>query len=163
MATYTYRESRNIEASTIEFIEHILEENDYTDVRIEKTFSRVYDLPDLPVICVRVGDTEHTKVEVGSNTTIRKPLILLDIFTDNDGQRLDLKDLLLDKIKYGWDYVEFIIENGSITSRIRNGKIQVLEVSDIPVDLGIEKSQLDKHDRYRHFIQISAQLSALES
>ena len=156
-----YRPSRNIEASTIEYIDHILDENDYTDVQVEKTFSRIYTI-ELPSICVRVGDTEHTKAELGSNTTIRKPLILIDIFATSDGQRLDLKDLLIDQLKSGWDYVEFVIVDGAVESRSRNGRIQVIGMSDTIIDLGVEKSSLDVRDRYRHLISLNCQISKLE-
>ena len=157
-----YRESRNIEASTIEYIDHILDENDYTDVTVEKTFARVYS-QDTPVVCIRVGDTEHPRAELGSDQTIRKPVILVDIFADSDAQRLDLKDLLIENLKKGWDFVEFIIADGEVESRGRNGRIIVLNLSESAVDLGIDKSSmLDKHDRYRHLITLNCECSEVE-
>lgn len=158
----TYRQSRNIEATCIERIETILTDNNYTGVNVEKSFARVYSI-DLPVICVRVGDTIHSGVEIGSHLTKRKPLILIDVFANSDGQRLDLSNLLVSNLKQGFDYVEYVIVNGEISTRTTNGRIIVESIDDHSVDLGVDKSQLDVHDRYRHLITIHASKSSLET
>lgn len=158
----TYRQSRNIEGCTIERIETILTDNNYTGVNVEKSFARVYSVS-IPVICVRVGDTIHTGVEVGSNTTIRKPLILIDVFANSDGQRLDLKDLLITNLKTGWVYNEFVIVSGEVSTRTDNGRITVLSMVDSIINLGVDKSNLDVHDKFRHLISLNCQLSALEA
>ena len=53
-----YRTSRSIEASIIDGINAILDANSWTNVNVEKTFSRVYDQTP-PSVCIRVGDTTH--------------------------------------------------------------------------------------------------------
>ena len=157
-----YRQSRSIEASTIERIQTILADNNYTGVSVEKSFARVYSI-DLPVICVRVGLTVHSGIELGSVTTRRKPLILIDLFCTSDGQRLDLSNLLVSELKQGFDYVEYVIVDGEVSTRTTNGCLIVESIDDVPVELGIDKSQLDVHDRYRHLITIHASKSSLET
>ena len=163
-----YRQTRNCESSTIERIQAILTANSYTNVSVEKVFARVYDIPldskeGNAVICVRVSDTTHSHVEAGSHLTSRHPLIIIDVFATNDGQKLDLKDLLITNLKSGYTYNEFVIVNGIVDSRTANGRIEITEFDDTPVSLDIDKSILDIHDRYRHRITLHARLSALES
>jgi len=66
----SYRYSRNIEASIIDGINTILDANGWTNVAVEKTFSRVYDQTP-PVVCIRCGDTTHLWAEIGNSNTRR--------------------------------------------------------------------------------------------
>ena len=93
----SYRISRNIEASLIDYLNDALEAGGWS-VNVEKTFARVYSIS-LPSICVRVSDTIHEFVEIGDTATVRSPLVFIDIFATSDGQRLDLKDFLIEKLK----------------------------------------------------------------
>ena len=170
----SYRPSRNIEASTIEKIQSILSDNSYTGVTVVLGFKRAYSISldskeHNAIISVRCGTTIHEGVELGSVTTKRKPLILIDIFATSDGQRLDLKDLLVANLKGGWNYTEYVITNAttsadaSINTRTVNGKIRVESISDTPINFGIDKNQLDPHDRYRHLLTISCEKTKLEA
>lgn len=158
----TYRISRNLEASIIEYIERKLADNDWTGINVEKTFTRVYD-QDPPTICVRVGATEHNSVEIGSDSTWRNPLILIDIFGSDDGNRLDLKDFLVEYLKGGCTYYEYTISNGATVNKNPSGKIQVTKISDTPINLDIEKDKLTIHDRFRHLISLSVRLGKVET
>lgn len=167
-----YRQSRCIEASTIEKIKDILIDASWTNTTVVKGFSRAYTIPLDPnkkqaIIAVRVGTTIHTGVELGSNTTNRKPLILIDLFCSNDGQRLDLKDLLIANLKSGWNYTEYTISGGvtsdaTVGNRTVNGKIRVSEISDTPINFDTDKSNLDPHDRFRHLLTLSCEKTLLE-
>lgn len=155
-----YRVSRNLEASIIEFLRDELTVS-WSNVTCEKTFSRVYDI-DLPVLLVRCGTTVHSRAQVGDNSTVRTATMLLDIFAENDGQRLDLKDWLIETIKNGCPYYEYEITNGEIDNKVLNGKIQVREISDDPIDFDVSKDDLEPHDRYRHLITIEVTLGKVE-
>ncbi len=159
-----YRISRNIEASIIQFLQTKLAEDGWTNINVEKTFKRVYSTEvTVPVICIRVGNTEHEFVEIGTNSTLRNPLILIDIFASSDGQRLDLKDYIVSILKHGCIYYEYIIDsNGEIESKTQNGKIKVIGISDTIVDLNIDKDTLDPKDRYRHLISLNISLDKVE-
>ena len=156
-----YRESRNYEASVIHFIESKLVEANWTGITVLKTFAKVYEIS-LPSICVRLGDTVHTKVELGSDSTYREPQILIDIFAENDGQRLDLKDFLVSIFKSGLVFNEYTITNGVISDTAPTGRIRVLEISDTPLNFNTDKSDLDAKDRYRHLISLDVSTGKVE-
>jgi len=162
----TYRPSRNIEATLIEFLEAQLASGGWTGVTVEKGYSRVYTIA-LPVICVRVEATDHDSIEIGSHTTKRTALVTIDLFCKNDGQRLDLKDFLVSILKDGCTLYNFTtVTSGRSTkvdSRTANGKLQVLNIEDVPVEFETQKSDLVPHDRYRHRLSISVNKTAVEA
>ena len=162
-----YRETRNIEASLIEKIENILTENKWNNVEVVKSFARAYSIPINPdektaVICIRVGVTTHNSIEVGSDSTFRKPLLLIDLFASSDGQKEDLTDTLVAELKKGWDYTEYTIADGAVESRVRNGKIQVSSLTIAPINFDIDKDQLLPHDRYRNLITLNCIKNSVE-
>ena len=157
----TYNLSRGIEASIIDYITARLVAGGWTGINVEKSFRRVYDQP-LPCICVRCGVTEHEKVEIGANSTTRTPQVLIDIFAENDGQRLDLKDFLIDELKGGMTYYTYVISSGSIQSKTEDGRISVRTISDDPLNFDLDKNVLDVHDRYRHLLTFGISLGKVE-
>lgn len=162
-----YRRTRNIEASIIQYLQSEID-NDWNNITVQKTFSRVYDIPfnektKTACICVRVGTTAHDKVEIGSNLTKREPQILLDIFASSDGQRLDLKDYVVSKIKNGIVYYEYEIENGQIKTKTANGRITILSMEDAPLNFDSDKNTLDVHDRYRHLLTLVISINQVEA
>lgn len=162
-----YRVSRNIEASIIQYIEDQLTAGGWTGITVEKTFKRVYDIPvdtfnKNGAICVRVGDTTHTQAEIGETSTRRFPFVLIDIFASSDGQRLDLKDYLVSVLKGGMPYYEYETSGNTITSKTQNGRLRVTNIDDEEVNLGVDKSELEIHDRYRHLLSLSLSLGRVE-
>lgn len=156
-----YRQSRNIEASVIDYLNAELVLANWTNVTVEKSFARVYDI-ELPVVCVRISDTIHNLVEVGSNSTQRVPVILIDIFGKDDGNRLDLKDFVVEKIKKGCPYYQYTINNGQVQTKTQSGRITVLSLRDTLVNLNVDKADLDIHDRYRTTITMTVSLGKVE-
>lgn len=159
----TYRVSRNIEASFIEYIETELSATGgWSGVTVTKTFADV-DGISLPVICIRCGNTGHTKAQLGDESTVREANLLIDIFAENDGQRLDLKDWLIDKVKAGIPYTEFTINNGTVSNRTINGRIRVIDIDDVPIDFDVPKNELEPPDRYRHLLTLTVSLGKVEA
>ncbi len=156
-----YRISRNFEASIIQFIKTQLS-GSWTGVSVEKTFAKVYDI-DLPVICVRCGNTAHRHAQIGDDSTVRTATILIDIFGTSSGLSLDLKDFLIEKLKGGLVYYEYTIVSGQIDTKTANGRIRVLTMEDVPVDFEIEKSKLEPHDRHRWLITLDVSLGQVEA
>jgi len=156
-----YRQSRNIEASLIDYLTTELSAS-WTGISIEKSFSRIYDIS-LPSVCIRVGDTSHTKAEVGSEATTRTVQVFIDIFASSDGQRLDIKDFIIEKIKGGCIYYDYIISGGSVQSKTSNGRIRVIDIDDSGVNFDTDKDKLDSHDRYRSLITLSISLGRVEA
>lgn len=156
-----YRKSRNIEASLVDYLTAELSAS-WTGINVAKTFAEVYSIS-TPSVCIRVGSTDHTRVEVGDDATIRRSQVLLDVFASSDGQRLDIKDFIIEKIKGGCIYYDYTITNGAVTSKVANGRIRVFIMSEEGVDFNTEKSKLDPHDRYRHLITLEISLGRIEA
>ena len=159
-----YRMSRNFEASILKYIE-INIETDWDNVKVIKAFSKVSTkyTDSTPVVCVQVGITNHKFIEVGSTATSRNPLVIIDIFANNDGQKLDLKDYLVEILKKGMPYYEFIIEGGKITGQISAGRIKILSILDVPIDLDIDKTTLSKVDKNRHRLTLTTTTNIREA
>ena len=157
----TYRISRNIESSIIDYLIDELASS-WSNVNVEKTFARVYELS-LPTVCVRLATTEHPKAQIGDNSTYRIPQILIDVFCTSDGQRLDLKDFLIEKLRGGLNYYEYTTSGNTITDKTQNGRIRVLSIDDIPIEFDTDKDNLDVHDRYRHLLTLTISLGRIEA
>jgi hypothetical protein len=155
-----YRISRNIEASIIDFLTTELQ-SQWTNIAVEKTFARVYEI-NLPVICVRCGVTDHVRAEIGGDATIRTAQVLIDLFASSDGQRLDIKDYIIEKIKGGLIYYDYIITNGVIDTKTTNGRLRIMDIDDTPIDFDVDKNKLEVHDRYRHLITLFVSLGRVE-
>lgn len=169
-----YRETRNILRSCAQKIRQILFDKDYQKATVAFSFKRIYEIPinyetKTAVICIRIGNTIHDGAELGSNLTIRKPLILIDIFGISGAQVEDLKDLLVAGLKEGFNYCEYTVLGGTSedayyeSGETSNGRIEVDKIGDTPLDFGINKSELAPHDRYRHLITLHCYKTLLES
>jgi len=156
-----YNISRNLEASLIDYIKSVLT-GSWTDVSVEKTFNQISKVA-LPGIFLRVSDTIHETVEIGGTATKRFPLVLIDLFCKSDGQRLDLKDFLVSKLKSGCPYYQYVITNGVITSKTANGRIRVTSIQDTPINFTTDKSELEVSDRYRHLLTLNISLGKIEA
>ena len=156
-----YRISRNIEASIIDRIEEVLTACSFTGVTVLKTFAQVYQEAK-PIICVRVGDTLYPKVEIGTPSVVRDVEVFIDIFADNDGQRLDLKDCLTEYLKRNIDYYEYTITNGAVSGQVLSGRLRVSNLTDTLVNANTNKNDLDDYDKYRSLISMTVDLGQSE-
>lgn len=157
----SYRKSRSIEASLIDYLTTELEAS-WSNISVEKTFAEIKKIS-LPSVCIRVGDTVHAKAEVGGDSTVRTVQVLIDIFASSDGQRLDIKDFIVKKIKSGCIYYDYVIVNGQVQSKIANGRVRVMDIDDSGVNFDTDKERLDPHDRYRSLITLSISLGRIEA
>jgi len=162
-----YRTSRCLEASIIDEIKAQLLAENWTNVAVEKTFARAYSMQldenkNSAVICVRASDTNRKKVEIGTDKLVRSELVLLDVFATSDGQRLDLVDFIIDKLKSGVPYFEYETNKSTIINKTQNGRIRFLNIEDKPVNFNTDKSNLEVQDRYRHLISLTCSLGKVE-
>jgi len=148
-----YRISRNIEGSLIQFIKDqtML---DWGNIPIVADFNRAYN-QELPVISVRVETTNWERAEIGSNNLTSQIQVLINLFATNDGNRLDLKDYLINILKDGCPYYEYEVTKGRISDKKKVGYLRVIEINDNPENFNTPKSELDVHDRYRHLLNIT--------
>ena len=162
-----YRESRALEASLIDFLRERLEEENWTNINVEKSFARAQTLAmnmnsGETVLCVRASTTNRKKFELGSDNLLRSQLVLIDVFATSDGQRLDLVDFIIAELKAGFPYYEYQIDGNSVSSRIQNGIASITNFDDSPVNFNADKSSLELQDRYRHLISITVSTGKVE-
>lgn len=161
-----YRITRNLEASIQQQLEEQLATS-WSNVDVVQSYAEVYDMPiggddNNAIICLRCGTTGHEKVEISSNSTKRTPQIFIDLFCSDDGQVRDLKDFLIEALKNGCSYYEYVIKNGSVDSKTQNGRIRILSIADDPVNFDTDKNELDPHDRFRWLITLTCSLGKVE-
>ena len=156
-----YRTTRNIEASLIDYITTQINAS-WTGVAVEKTFARIYDI-DLPSICVASNVSSHEKAEIGSDSTVRTVQILINIFGSSDGNKLDLTDFLVEKLKGGCVYYNYVIENGVVKTKTADGRIRVTDVTITPLNFTEDRNNLDPHDRFRNLITLEVGLGKIET
>lgn len=165
----TYRTSRAIEASTIDFLQQAFSsEGGWNNITVEKTFKNVYASrvinPDKmkPAVCVRVLTNKVPRIEIGTNVYWRTALVMIDIFATSDGQREDLADFIISKVIKGIPFYKYTIKGDEILSKIQIGRLRITIDGDTPVNFNTDKSALAQMDRWRHAISLSATMSNVE-
>ena len=162
----TYRTSRNIERSIIDFLETQLQ-SEWSNISVFKTFKQVDNFQldiktNKACVVVRNSITEHERVELGGYSTRREATILIDIFAPHDGLRLDIKDFIIEKVKGGIPYYNYTIVNGAVDSKVADGRLTILNIGDEPIDFNTPKEELDIKDRYRHLITLTVRTGKVE-
>ena len=153
-----FRESRNVQLSAIYFIENCIS-NDWSGISVVKSFVNSYKEP-LPVICVDLPDTQNNWKEIGSTSLYNDYTINIDIFAKSHGQRMDLADYLIDKLKDGFTYYVHSQASGDpeTLTRTADGRVFVHQfLSNQKLDFGTEG--VDTYDLFRHFISIQVKKS----
>ena len=143
--------TRNVELSTIYYIEQQIDAS-WSGVEVVKSFLSAYDKT-LPVVCVRLLGTSTDRLEIGSTTLDNEYEFVIDVFATSDGQRIDLSDFIMDKLKDGWVYYTHAHTPGDNTSLTRTsaGRLTVIDfVNNERIDFG--NDEVENPDRFRHQI-----------
>ena len=146
-----YRPTRNIETSTKDFLTTQINAN-FTNVNVYSDFAEVSG-NNLPAVTVTSGIPIHNRVGLGSFATSRDALLLIDVFANDAGFLKDLTDFLVGILKKSWNYNEYTVTN-HVSSSTTAGKLVCKSIQSAPVNLGVNKSDLDKVDRNRSLITI---------
>lgn len=110
----------------------------------------------LPVIQVyHDSNPSAPRIVVGSNRRDTRYLIILDIRANNDTNRINITDWVINTINEGFPYFEYM-PNGTTPSKSQNGRVSFDFVSNLKVILGEDVSIYDK---YRQRISISCWIS----
>ena len=153
MTSY-FREPRNVELSTLKYLEDSFT-SDWSDITICKTFKQVYAKnTNIPVVCVRLADTDTVRLEIGSKTLENRYLIIIDVFARSDAQRLDIAGYIKNKLKDGWVHYDHGHVSGDNTTLelTANGRDNITEfVTDARIDF---TETVDDKDKYRHNISV---------
>jgi len=162
----TYRRTRNFIASIIDYLTTQINAS-WSGVSVCKGFVEVYDLP-LPVVSVRCESSATNHGELGDNAEVRDYQIYIDIFAKEGGMKEDLKDFIMDAMKVGcvyYDYVTAKTSNGRDTivqSKTADGRIRVMKMTETAVKFDVDRDKIILHDRYRHLIVCTVSRSKLE-
>jgi len=155
-----YGITRNIEASVKTWLEEELEDYGWK-CRVELEFSEAYRtaLP-LPCIVINADDNPDKRIEIGSNQLSNYFNIEFRIFATGNGQRLDLRDWLRDKVMEGIPYYEFVIDNDNNTIQSNSplaGRISIIEIIQNRRELR-NTDNTDQRDRSRHLLSFSTRI-----
>jgi hypothetical protein len=148
-----FTKSRNVELSVIYYLETEINAS-WSGISTVKSFSQAYDVS-VPVVCIRLFNQNSTRLEIGDNELKNEYYFIIDIFAKSDGQRIDLADFIVDKIKDGCIYYEWSHASGSNTTmeRVANGRIRWLNFTE---NSKVDFSQdVDSQDRFRHLISFN--------
>jgi hypothetical protein len=157
-----YRESRNYEISIKDAIEKAFDVNNYLGINVVRTHSQV-NAKTLPCVVYRILTTTHNRVEVGDASTYRVPTVIIDIYANNDGQRLDMKDILISELKKGIRLYEWEVVDGENVGKRQIAILIVKIVGDEELYPNAEKNALEKVDRYRHRITLDVRSNIKEN
>jgi hypothetical protein len=153
----SYRISRNVEASIIDYITAELTTDGWIGVRVEKAFAEVYR-SNLPCLCINVSTRPDKRREIGTNSLSKFVNIEIRIFATSDGQRLDLADWLLEKVMPGIAYYSYTITDGMVSEKTLTGRINILEIVANRKEL-VNLEGLSKEDRYRHLLSLRCRVA----
>jgi hypothetical protein len=152
----TYRNYRNLEATLIDYITAQLTADGWTGIRVEKAFAEIYK-GTLPAICVSMEESDAISREIGSKSYLENILVSIRIFSQNDGNRLDLASWMLSKIMPGLDYYTYVITSG-VAAKTLAGRIIILETTANRKELK-NTDNLDIIDRYRHILTFRCRIA----
>lgn len=147
----TYRASRNLEKSLIDFITAELLADNWTGIQVEKGFPQKYKGM-IPLIGIEALEINKQTLEIGGKTKIKYRTIRIRIFADNDGQRLDLSDWLMEKFEdKNIPYYKYTITNGMVSAKILSGRIEILRELENRKELQ-NTENLEHEDKFRHIL-----------
>ena len=143
-----FRESRNVERSTLQYLETQIDAS-WSNVTVIKTFYQAYARDNNPpIVCIRLMDQNTDFLEIGATTLDNTYNIIIDIFASSDGQRLDLADFIINQIKDNWTYNTYAHATGDKSTTIATaaGKCRVTDfIENGKVDLGETEESRDRH------------------
>ncbi|KKN15277.1 hypothetical protein LCGC14_0987640 [marine sediment metagenome] len=149
-----FRAARNVELSTIQYLETQIDAS-WSNVAVIKSFYKAYARDNSPpIVCIRLMDQNTDYLEIGATTLDDIYNIAIDIFARSDGQRMDLADFILNEIKDSWVYNTYsqTSDKSGVTATAA-GRVRVVSfVENGKVDLGDTE---ESRDRYRHSIIFS--------
>ena len=144
-----YRTSRNVETSFIDFITAELSADSWTGINVEKGFPQKYK-GKIPLIGVETLEIRKQTLEIGGKTKIKYRNIRIRIFGDNDGQRLDLAEWLMEKLEdKDVPYYKYTITSGAVSEKTLSGRIEILRELENRKELQ-NSENLEHQDKFRH-------------
>ena len=148
-----FRQPRNVELSVIHYIKESIDSS-WSNITTIKSFTQAYNTT-LPVVCIRLREFPSTRLEIGENTLLYDYNIVIDIFANSEGQKLDLASFIIDKLKDGCVYYNFSQTSGApeTMTKVADGRLHVKDfLSNTSLDFG---ENAHKWDQHRQFISVN--------
>jgi hypothetical protein len=142
-----YRQSRNLEASLVDFVSASLINGGWTGIGVLKGFPQDYK-GKAPFIGVEALEIRPEKLEIGSSENIKYYNVKIRIVATNDGQRLDLSDFLFDLLEDDVNYYDYTIAGGVVSVKTLTGRIVITKWNENRKELQ-NTENLESEDRYR--------------
>jgi hypothetical protein len=156
MVNPVFSQDRNVELSTIRYIETEIDAN-WSDIEVVKGWPN-FDKVALPVVSVYLASQNAERKEIGSRSINDIYTFIIDIFAKSDGQRIDLADSIKNSLLDDWTYYTHSQTSGTpkVLSRVDAGRVIFLEfVQNIKVEFA---DGADGYDRFRHQITFNARI-----
>ena len=153
-----FRLYRNLENSLKDFLDTSISNDSLTGENGETI--NVYvgrkndDNWSLPCISLYLESETLERFEIGSNKRQNIQLIIIDIYANSEGERLDLAKWLVDTINDGWTYYTYAYNSSTPESptKTAGGLVNVNFNTNTRVALG---QNVDEFDAHRHRISIT--------
>ena len=149
---------RNLENSLKDFLDTEISNDSVTDINGTLIPVRVGRKEDdnwtLPCISIYMESETLESFEIGSNNKDDRQLLIIDIYTTNGGERLDVAKWLTVAINNGWRYYSYTpdINTPETPTKVAGGLVNVTFLSNTRVNLG---QNLDIIDSHRHRVSIN--------
>ena len=153
---------RNLENSLKDFLDAQITTDSVTDINgnaVPVRVGRKYDNDwTLPCISLYVEAETSPRLEIGSNLTDDRFLIILDIYATNSGERLDLSRWLKEALKDGWRYYSYSYNalDPESPTKVAGGLVALNFLTNGRVNLG---QNVDIMDAHRQRITINVWIS----
>lgn len=112
----------------------------------------------IPCIAVYYDSETSPRGFVGDNKRLDEQLIIIDIYAEDDTQRLALAKWVKDTINDGWRYYSYVANPSTPESptKTAGGLVSLDFVSNTKVSLG---DNVDPSDRFRHRLSLRCWIS----
>ena len=118
---------------------------------------------DLPAIIIREGTSSYRDIEIGSRFYKRQITLYIEIFANNDAERLTLKDKVISLLrKNSIPIYDISAGEGEYVFGEPTDYMNVIDMTDYRIRLGEDLANLDLIDRYRHLINVTFDIGKIE-
>jgi len=118
---------------------------------------------DLPAIIIREGTSSYRDIEIGSRLYKRQITLYIEIFANNDAERLTLKDKVISLLrKNSIPIYDISAGEGEYVFGEPTDYMNVIDMTDYRIRLGEDLANLDLIDRYRHLINVTFDIGKIE-
>jgi hypothetical protein len=142
----SFRSARNVQLSIIDYLTTEIN-NAWSNITTVKSFVKAYK-SSLPVVCIEMPSFPPERREIGSVEVIYDYTIAINIFAKSEGQKLDLAEFIVDKLKDGCTYYEFSQTSGDpeTLSKVDSGLLHVSYfINNNSLDFGDDAHEYDHH------------------